>query len=109
VGDNVLQGLVPVHGMVLGLLSSAVILLVLRPLHRMVEQAADRLMPGVAPTAAYLDQRKIDVYRAAYEGALQDGVVTERERAILGRLARHLELSPAAIAQAERDLSAQPV
>ncbi len=109
VGDNVLQGLVPVHGVLLGLLSSAVIVLALRPLHRLVEQLANRLMPGVAPTAEYLDQRKIEVYRAAYEGALQDGIVTERERAILVRLAQHLELSAAAIAQAERDLSAQAV
>ena len=50
-------------------------------------------MPGVDETAAYLETRKMEVYRAAFEGAVEDGVVTEKERRILTRLRDKLELA----------------
>ena len=50
-------------------------------------------MPGVDPTPTYVDRRKSDVYAAAFEAAIGDGIVTEGERAILGSLVEQLEIS----------------
>ncbi len=50
--------------------------------------------------------RKLEVYRAALEGALQDGVVTEREQQILARLRRELEISETEDAEIRSRISA---
>ncbi|MEJ2203582.1 MAG: hypothetical protein P8170_05695, partial [Gemmatimonadota bacterium] len=48
-------------------------------------------------TTDYVESRKHQVYRAALEGAIEDGDISERERDILRRLREQLEL-PAAVA-----------
>lgn len=52
------------------------------------------MMPGVVGSEAYLLDRKYDVYREAMEAAIQDGIVTERERAILLKLQQSLGIPP---------------
>lgn len=92
IGSEVLEAVIPVRGTILGLLAAGVIVLLLRPIQRFAERLAGRAMPHVESTPDYLDRQKRQVYRAALEGALEDGEVTDRERAILGRLAEQLGL-----------------
>ena len=105
-GGETLEQIVPVHGFLLGLVAAAAVATVLRPLQRMAESVADRLMPGVDASAAYLAERKHDVYRSAVEGAVSDGVITETERAILKRLRESLAIAPDAAAGIEADVIA---
>ncbi|MBI4394018.1 MAG: hypothetical protein HY556_09525 [Euryarchaeota archaeon] len=47
------------------------------------------------PTAEYLTYKKLEVYRATIEGALEDGEITERERTMLMRLRDKLGIAEA--------------
>jgi len=105
-GSYVLDRILPVNGALLGFLVSAAIVLVLRPVQRFAEGLADRLMGGVRDTPEYLHARKHQVYRAALEGAVADGVISERERSILRRLQQELGISEGEAARAERDVRA---
>lgn len=105
VGSELLEQVIPAHGVVLGTLSAAVVALALRPLHRVAERVADGLMPGVSSASQYVVERKYVVYRDAVEGAMQDGSVSERERAILARLQASLDIEPAAAERIEFEVN----
>ena len=77
-------------GYVAGGLAAAALLVVIRPLERLASRVSDAALPQVRPTDDYLAFRKVEVYRAALESAAQDGVVTEKERAILASLRESL-------------------
>jgi len=105
-GSEILETFVPVQGMVLGLMSAGAIVLLLRPVQRFAEAFASRLMPGVTNTPEYIDQQKHQVYRAALEGAVEDGVITDRERSILDRLVDQLGIVPRVAKRLEREIVA---
>lgn len=104
-GSEILEAVIPVEGTILGLLVAGAIVLLLRPVQRFAEAVASGVMPGVEATPAYLESRKHEVYRAALEGAIEDGVVTPKERAILDRLRDQLEISAGAAAVMEKELA----
>ena len=93
IGSELLEALVPVQSTFLGVAVAVVILLLLRPLQRLTMRIAGDIMQGVDETPAYLDGRKLEVYRAAVEGAGENGVITDKERSMLERLREKLELS----------------
>src|SRR5262245_7656928 len=78
VGSEALEHLVKADNKLYAILNAAIIVLLLRPVKRLAERLMNRLMPGVQNTPAYMVTRKQDVYRAALEGAAEDGVITER-------------------------------
>ena len=86
----------------MGLLAALAIVAALRPMQRFAKGVADRVMRGVEDTPAYLEVRKLEVYRAALEGAIQDGIITDKERAILARLRDQLAIPPEAADAVER-------
>jgi hypothetical protein len=90
-------------GPLVGLVAAAVLVFALAPLQRAAERVAHTAMPNVRDTAEYRLVRKREVYRAALEGALQDGVVTEKERDILARLQDELGLSATEARALERE------
>jgi hypothetical protein len=92
-GSELLERIVPVEGTILGLIVAGTIVLVLRPVHRFAETFASRVMRGVQDTPAYVESRKNEVYRATFEGTLEDGAITKRERAVLDRLREQLGIS----------------
>ncbi|HET6403996.1 MAG TPA: hypothetical protein VFH78_05065 [Candidatus Thermoplasmatota archaeon] len=96
------------YGYLAGGVATALMLLALRPIERMSARIADSAMPHVQETPTYVAYRKMEVYRAALEGAMQDGAVTEREREVLRRLRASLGLSDADVAALERDVAAAP-
>jgi hypothetical protein len=79
-------------GWIVGGLAVGGLLFALRPIERAIDRMADRAMPKTTGTPEYLAQRKHEIYRAAIEDSLADGAVTAKERAVLVRLARNLEL-----------------
>lgn len=107
VGSEILETLLPVGDAVLGIFMAAVIVLLLRPLQRVAERVAARILPAVPDTDDNLDARKLDLYRAALEGALQDGVVTDREAEILRRLRAELGISEEEAARVRREMAVE--
>jgi len=102
VASQVVERLLDVQGVWFGLGAAVLVGLAFRPLERAAERLADRLMPGVRDTEEYRTVRKREVYRAAVESALQDGVITENERDVLATLAQQLGLGPAEARGIER-------
>jgi uncharacterized membrane protein YebE (DUF533 family) len=88
VAEQYLQG----YGYVAGGIAIGLMLLALRPIERAIDRMADRAMPKTTGTPEYLAQRKHEIYRAALEDSMADGAVTAKERAVLVRLAKNLEL-----------------
>lgn len=105
VASELLESVLPVHDQILGVIAALAIVAALRPLQRFAEAFANRVMRGVEPTPIYMESRKLELYRAALEGAMADGVITERERDILHRLRLKLEISEEEAAEAELRLT----
>jgi len=105
IGSEILEALLPIDDAVLGVFMATVIVLLLRPLQSVAERVAARILPTSTISDQRLDERKVDVYRAAVEGALQDGVVTDREREILLRLRKELGISEEDAARIQREMT----
>ena len=51
-------------------------------------------MPDVSPTPEYVAYRKLEAYRAAFQGLYADAAVSDKERATLDRLRIKLAIQP---------------
>lgn len=91
-------------GTYVGIAAAGLLLVALVPLQRMAERLATRAMPGVEPTDQYVAFRKLEVYRAAVEGGLEDGEISVKERTMLERLRSQLAIAPGDAAAIERDV-----
>jgi uncharacterized membrane protein YebE (DUF533 family) len=89
IAEQYLQG----YGLVVGGLAIGLLLFAIRPVECAIDRMADRAMPKTTGTPEYLAQRKHEIYRAAIEDAMRDGVVSAKERALLLRLAENLGLT----------------
>ncbi len=105
VGSEVLESFVPVSGTVLNIIVAVAILIVLRPMQRLALSITDGLMRNVQNTPEYLETRRLEVYRAALEGAFKDGLITEKERSILDHLRDSLGISQVEAVALEKELS----
>jgi hypothetical protein len=103
IGSEALEQLLPVQSKIIGLVLAVSLALAATRLERLSKRMLDRVMPGVAKTEAYLGTRRIELYRAALEGAAQDGVITTREQAILSALRQKLNLTDDEADLAERE------
>lgn len=88
----------------LGIAAAGLLVFVLAPLQRLAERVGDAAMPDVAETPDYFAYRKMTVFRAALESALQDGEMTTRERLTLTRLMAELGITPQDAAAMEQDV-----
>ena len=104
VGSEVLESLVPVSGTVLNIIVAIAILVMLRPMQRLALRMTDRLMHSVQNTPEYLDLRRLEVYRATLEGAVEDALVTDGERRILDNLRDKLGISSTEAVALENEL-----
>jgi hypothetical protein len=77
-------------GILVGTVCAGVLVFLLKPLERFAAKVADTALPQVEASPDYVASRKFFVYRGAVESAMEDGVVTQRERAVLQRLQRDL-------------------
>jgi len=103
-------------GVLLGAMAAGLMLFFLGHIRHFAERFANGVMPDVSPTPEYVAYRKLEVYRAAFEGLYADAVVSDKERATLDRLRIKLAIQPAdalaieAEVRSERELAnfAQP-
>ncbi|MGQ0536810.1 MAG: hypothetical protein ACT4PT_12160 [Methanobacteriota archaeon] len=96
------------YGVVAAAVAAGVMVLAIRPLERAADRLADRAMPGVVDTAEYRTVRKREVYRAAIESAIQDGVITDGERNVLATLQDQLGLAASDALALEREVLSVP-
>lgn len=91
-------------GPYVGLAGAGLVALAIVPLRRFAHRVAGKAMPAADGSAEYLSRRKLEVYRAAVEGAYEDGEITDKERAMLNRLAAELVIGPHEMARIEDDV-----
>jgi len=76
-----------------GALAAGLLLFALNPLQRAADRMANAAMPRVSGSPDYIESRKAAVFCAALEGGLQDGTITDRERAMLTGLQLELGIA----------------
>jgi hypothetical protein len=91
-------------GNVIGLLCTGVLIVLIDPIQRVAKRASDVAMPNTESTPQYEAYRKLQVYEAAVETALQEGDVSDRERRMLESLIESLRIDPEAAERVESDL-----
>ena len=89
-----------------GLLASALVVFFLAPLQRFAERVASVAMPNTKDTPEYAKFRKWQVYESAVAEALQEGGISEKERALINHLRDSFGISPSDAEALERDLQA---
>ncbi|HUR24464.1 MAG TPA: hypothetical protein VM327_00425 [Candidatus Thermoplasmatota archaeon] len=83
-------------------------LLFLSPrLNKLADKVSDKALPGVSGSSDYLAYKKLEVYRAALEGAVETGTVSTRERAMLERMRVKLGLAQGDVAALEAEVQAE--
>lgn len=87
-----------------GILGAGLLLFALSPLQAFAERVADRALPHVGDTDAYIATRKEHVYRATLEEMIADGAFSLKERRVLLRLQEMLELDAATTHRLEKEL-----
>lgn len=97
------EAVLPAQGALASIVAASAVVLALRPLYRLSRRLMDRLMTGVERSEHYFDARRAEIYRAALESAMEDGVIAPGERRILTRLQAKLELDPALTERLERE------
>ena len=91
-------------GPVAGLAAAGLLVFALAPLQRFAERWTDVAMPQVDRSSEYQSYRKLQMYRAAYESAVEEGGVSPKERQTLARLASKLGIGPADRSALEREV-----
>ena len=81
-------------GIVIGAVAAGLMLFALGHIRRFAAALANGAMPEVSATPEYVAFRKLEVYRAAFEGLYADAVVSEKERSALERLRIKLGIQP---------------
>jgi hypothetical protein len=87
-----------------GLVAAAVALLFIKPLQAFAERCVSILMPNIKNTPEYRDNRKLEVYEAAFEEAIREGGISAKERTLLNHLRDSLAISEADANAIERRL-----
>lgn len=81
------------YGWAIGGAVAGLLLFAIAPLQRLSERVAHAALPHVDDTEQYRDARARELYAAAWEAALKDGVVTDKERDVLAMLQEKLGLT----------------
>lgn len=80
-------------GVVVGAVAAGLLLFAINPLQRLAERLSAAAVPNADGDS--IQVRKSEVYKAALEGALQDGKLTTKERSVLTRLQLELGIANA--------------
>jgi hypothetical protein len=100
--SNLLEAALPLSGTWANTGAALAIAFALKPIEVLAKRIVNRLMPNVQRSPDYLERRRLDVYRAAFDGAIEDGVITDKERRMLDTVARELGLKETEIQIIER-------
>jgi uncharacterized membrane protein YebE (DUF533 family) len=106
--SEALESVVAVDGLVAGVLLAMLVAVLLRPAQTLAERFVAKLMPDVNPNDAYLEERRLSIFRAALEGAAIDGEISRDEREVLNRLQSELGLDAGLARTLEREALSGP-
>ncbi len=81
-------------GLLIGAVATGLLLFALGPIRHFAETLSNGAMPKVSASPEYLAYRKLEVYRAAFEGLYADALVSDKERTMLDRLRIKLGIQP---------------
>ena len=81
-------------GLLLGAVAAGLMLFGIGHIRHFAEALANGAMPEVSATPEYVAYRKLEVYRAAFEGLYSDAILSDKERATLDRLRIKLGIQP---------------
>jgi len=90
--SEALESVVPVDGLVAGVLLAMLVAIFLRPAQTVAERVAGTLLPNVRPDEAYFEERRLAIFGAALESATTDGHISGDEREMLNRIQSELGL-----------------
>ncbi len=93
-------------GNLLALVCTAALIFFLEPIQRAAQRFSDAAMPQTRATPEYETYRKLQVYEAALQTALEQGGISDRERQMLNSLIGSLGIDAQAAEQLERDAQA---
>ncbi len=102
VGNEWLEQQLAGDSLVSSIAMAIVLAVATRPIYRIARRGVDRLMPSEDDRAE--EERKAALYRGVLQEAVEDGVVSARERRILDSLRRTLQLSDDAALALERQV-----
>jgi hypothetical protein len=91
-------------GVLLGAVVAGLMLFGLDHIRNFAGKIAHEAMPSVSPTPEYVAYRKLEVYRAAFEGLYADTQLNDKERATLERLRLKLGIQPGDAAALEAEI-----
>lgn len=91
-------------GAVLGAVIAGLLLFFLTPLQRLAHRLSTRALPRVNETDAYLDYRRLHIYRVALEGLLRDGRLDEKDQRTLHSLRTELSIQSSEHQALEREI-----
>jgi len=91
-------------GVLLGAIVAGLMLFGLDHIRHFAGRIANEAMPTVSATPEYLAFRKLEVYRAAFEGLNVDAQITDKERAMLEKLRIKLGIQPGDAQALEEDM-----
>gem|GEM_PF-7092556 len=94
-----------------GAVAAGLLLFATPRLNKLGDRVAGAAVPGPGPdpSAEYVAFRKLEVYKAAVESALETAPIDERQRTVLTKLRAKLGLSPEVCRAIEDDVQAQTV
>lgn len=93
------------YGFIAGGIAAGAVLFLAPRLNRLGDKVASTAMPRTQDTSAYREFRKLEVYKAALESALEGGEITEKERGTLDRLRARLGVKEEDARLLEHDLA----
>ena len=96
-------------GGLLGILGTGLLVFFLDPIQRAAERFSDRAMPNTVDTPEYAIFRKLQVYDSALRAALEDGVISQRQRRVLDSMVESMGIDREDAARMERDAIAAAV
>lgn len=108
IGKEVVEAVLPIEGVLFGVAAALLVAAAFRPIQRFGWWVAERVMPPSTDGGHRRDQRRQDVYRAALEGAMTDGIITKAERVILERVRAQLGLAEHDAEALELEVAAAP-
>lgn len=94
-------------GLVFGGVAAGLTLFFAPRLNKLADKVANKALPAVQPTSGYLTFKKLEVYRAAVESAMEGGI-TPKDRGMLDRLQTKLGLAKDDAAAVEHELIPGP-
>lgn len=103
VGGELLERLIPAPGLVLGIAAAVLLALALRPMQRLADRLAQKLVPDETGGTDATPFGADEVYRSAFVGAFGDGELNAKEEKTLETLRRQLGVSSSTAKRIEQE------